>query len=95
MNKNILIVGGTSGIGKALVELLQDSNQLFVANRTSEGLNTGKVTHIPFDATSDVLDTTQLPDQLDGFVYCPGYWSEMSCFRFFRPDFSNEFHISN
>jgi 3-oxoacyl-[acyl-carrier protein] reductase len=61
MNKNILIIGGTSGIGKALVELLQDSNQLFVANRTSEGLDTGKVTCIPFDATTDVLDTTQLP----------------------------------
>ena len=72
MNKNILIIGGTSGIGKALVELLQDSNQLFVANRTSEGLDTQKVTYIPFDATSDVLDTTLLPDQLDGFVYCPG-----------------------
>ena len=57
MNKNILIIGGTSGIGKALVELLQDSNQLFVANRTSEGLDTQKVTYIPF-ARGSTIHTT-------------------------------------
>ena len=94
MNKNILIIGGTSGIGKALVELLQDSNQLFVANRTSEGLDTGKVTYIPFDATSDVLDTTQLPDQLDGFVYCPGSIN-LRPFKGLKPEtFQKDFEIN-
>ncbi len=94
MNKNILIIGGTSGIGKALVELLQDSNQLFVANRTSEGLNTQKVTYISFDATTDVLDTTQLPDQLDGFVYCPGSIN-LRPFKGLKPEtFQKDFEIN-
>ena len=94
MNKNILIIGGTSGIGKALVELLQDSNQLFVANRTSEGLDMEKVTYIPFDATSDVLDTTQLPDQLDGFVYCPGSIN-LRPFKGLKPEtFQKDFEIN-
>ena len=94
MNKNILIIGGTSGIGKALVELLQDSNQLFVANRTSEGLDTGKVTYIPFDATSDALDTTELPDQLDGFVYCPGSIN-LRPFKGLKPEtFQKDFEIN-
>jgi NAD(P)-dependent dehydrogenase (short-subunit alcohol dehydrogenase family) len=30
------------------------------------------VTHIPFDALTDTLDTTKLPDIIHGFVYCPG-----------------------
>ena len=94
MNKKILIIGGTSGIGKALVELLQDSNQLFVANRTSEGLDMEKVTYIPFDATSDVLDTTQLPDQLDGFVYCPGSIN-LRPFKGLKPEtFQKDFEIN-
>jgi NAD(P)-dependent dehydrogenase (short-subunit alcohol dehydrogenase family) len=30
------------------------------------------VTHIPFDATTDTLDTSKLPEVIDGLVYCPG-----------------------
>jgi NAD(P)-dependent dehydrogenase (short-subunit alcohol dehydrogenase family) len=35
-------------------------------------LNDLNVTHIPFDALTDTLDTTQLPEVIDGLVYCPG-----------------------
>jgi len=70
--KNILIVGGSSGIGKALAEILSISNNVFVACRTAESLTSMNVTHIPFDATKDDLDISALPEQLYGFVYCPG-----------------------
>jgi NAD(P)-dependent dehydrogenase (short-subunit alcohol dehydrogenase family) len=30
------------------------------------------VTHIQFDATTDTLDTSKLPEVIDGLVYCPG-----------------------
>jgi len=70
--KNILIVGGSSGIGKALAEILSISNNVFVASRTAESLTSMNVTHIPFDATKDDLDISALPEQLHGFVYCPG-----------------------
>ena len=36
--KNILIVGGSSGIGLALVEALQDICNIYVANRTADTL---------------------------------------------------------
>jgi NAD(P)-dependent dehydrogenase (short-subunit alcohol dehydrogenase family) len=71
-DKNILIVGGSSGIGKALVELLSPSNNLFIASRTADNLTNLNVKHIPFDATTDDLDISALPEQLHGFVYCPG-----------------------
>jgi NAD(P)-dependent dehydrogenase (short-subunit alcohol dehydrogenase family) len=35
-------------------------------------LNDLNVTHTPFDALTDTLDTTQLPEVIDGLVYCPG-----------------------
>lgn len=72
MKKNILIIGGSSGIGKALVNQLQDENNLYVANRSSDNLDLQKITYIPFDAIKDSLNTSLLPEQLDGFVYCPG-----------------------
>ena len=71
-DKNILIIGGSSGIGLALTQLLHQNNDVYVASRTSETLVDLSCNHIPFDLFSDTLDTTILPDQLDGFVYCPG-----------------------
>ena len=31
-----------------------------------------KATHIPYDATTQNLEISSLPDTIDGFVYCPG-----------------------
>jgi NAD(P)-dependent dehydrogenase (short-subunit alcohol dehydrogenase family) len=70
--KNILLIGGSYGIGLALVKALQHENKVFVASRTSENLAGLPCTYIPFDATTDSLDTTRLPEVIDGLVYCPG-----------------------
>ena len=71
-NKNILIIGGSSGIGLALAEMLSPQNSVYVASRSHESLSHLDVKHLPFDATTDELDLSVLPENLDGFVYCPG-----------------------
>ena len=71
-NKNILIIGGSSGIGLALADLLSSSNNIYVASRSSDNLAGLNAHHINFDATSESLDASLLPEKLDGFVYCPG-----------------------
>lgn len=70
--KNILLIGGSQGIGLAIVKELANKNNLYVASRTSQGLENLNVTHIPFDALTDILDTSLLPSVIDGLVYCPG-----------------------
>ena len=70
--KNILLIGGSYGIGLAIVKELASTNNLFVASRTNEELSDLQVTHIPFDASVDTLDTTKLPAIIDGLIYCPG-----------------------
>lgn len=70
--KNILLIGGSYGIGLELAKELQSENNVFVASRTNENLSGLNITHIAFDATNDTLDTTKLPDVIDGLVYCPG-----------------------
>lgn len=68
-----LVVGGSSGMGLAVVQKLTAAgHQVWVASRTesNELAQTG-ATCIPWDATgSDVL--TDLPEALDGLAYCPG-----------------------
>ncbi|MDP5232099.1 MAG: SDR family oxidoreductase [Cellulophaga sp.] len=72
MKKNILLIGGSHGIGFAMASELQKEHNVYVASRTKEELGDLNITHISFDATTDTLDTTALPEQLHGFVYCPG-----------------------
>lgn len=70
--KNILLIGGSYGIGLAIAKELQYENKVFIASRTNENLTDLHITHIPFDALNDTLDTSQLPEVIDGLVYCPG-----------------------
>lgn len=70
--KNILLIGGSYGIGLAIAQELQYENKVYVASRSNEFITDLHVTHIPFDATTDTLDTSKLPDFIDGLVYCPG-----------------------
>ncbi|NER11477.1 NAD(P)-dependent dehydrogenase, short-chain alcohol dehydrogenase family [Muriicola jejuensis] len=72
MTKNILLIGGSHGIGLELVRLLHETHNVFVASRTAEDLSSLSVTHIPFDVTKDDLDLSKLPESLHGFVFCPG-----------------------
>lgn len=72
MTKNILLIGGSYGIGLSIVEQLQDRHKLFVASRSTGQLNGLAVTHIPFDAMTDTFDISILPSELHGFVFCPG-----------------------
>lgn len=70
--KNILLIGGSYGIGLAIAKELVGANTIYIASRTAEGLENLNVTHIPYDASTDSLDTSLLPSVIDGLVYCPG-----------------------
>jgi 3-oxoacyl-[acyl-carrier protein] reductase len=70
--KNILLIGGSYGIGLAIAKELQNENKVYVASRTNEEIGEMNITHIPFDASTDTLDTSKLPEVIDGLVYCPG-----------------------
>jgi len=70
--KNILLIGGSYGIGFELAKELQEKNNVFIASRTNEELVKLNVTHISFDASMESLDTSRLPQVIDGLVYLPG-----------------------
>jgi len=72
MRKNILLIGGSSGIGLATTKLLINSHEVYIASRSSDSLTGLDIHHLPFDVTTDDLSTLEIPDELSGFVYCPG-----------------------
>ncbi|NNF18189.1 MAG: SDR family oxidoreductase [Flavobacteriaceae bacterium] len=72
MKKKILMIGGSHGIGKSIVQEIQDTHEVHVASRTNDGLEGLNVHYHKLDVLADDLDTSALPGSLDGFIYCPG-----------------------
>jgi len=90
MSKNIVLVGGSSGIGLKLAELLKEQHSLTIISRTDPEL-TG-VTHHTADITSDELP--ELDDPVDGLVYLPGSIN-LKPFKMLREDnFRDDFEIN-
>ena len=94
MKKNILIIGGSSGIGLQIVKKLNEEHNIFVANRTNESLSGLNHQYIKVDVSKETLDPSSLPDSLDGLVYCPGSIN-LRPFRGLKPDtFIEDFNLN-
>ena len=72
--KNIVIAGAGKGIGLKTVELLKDTNQLFtIARNNTAELSALSTKFYQLNLVTDNLDTlNDLPETIDGLVYCPG-----------------------
>ncbi|MBC7829922.1 MAG: SDR family oxidoreductase [Chitinophagaceae bacterium] len=92
--KNIVIVGGTKGIGKNIVELLTDFN-VYVIARTKNGLaETDNLHFLEADVTQPMNDLSELPDVIHGLVYCPGSINLKPFHRLKEEDFLNDWQIN-
>lgn len=69
--KNILLIGGSYGIGLEIAKQLSESNNVYIASRSKEQLPSN-IKHITFDVLKDTITDVNLPDTIDGLVYCPG-----------------------
>ena len=70
--RNYLVIGGSSGIGREISEILSKENIVFSTSRNVLNGTNENIKHIKYDVLVDELDPLLLPDQIDGFVYCPG-----------------------
>ncbi|WP_310994126.1 SDR family NAD(P)-dependent oxidoreductase [Aequorivita marina] len=71
MKKNILLIGGSYGIGASIPTRLKDKHHVYIAARTNKNIPEA-VHYIEFDALKDDVTRLDLPEKLHGLVYCPG-----------------------
>ena len=69
--KNILLIGGSTGIGYELSQKLKEDNNLFIATRDKEKFNDTNIKTKDLNLNHE-FETDWLPDHIDGFVYLPG-----------------------
>lgn len=91
---NVLIVGGTSGIGAALAEKVADKGgRVFTASRRAESMGLGK--HISYDVAGDAAPlAAAVPDVLHGLVYAPGTINLKPFARLTDDDFRQDFEVN-
>lgn len=71
--KNIVIIGGSSGIGEAITnELAKSNNAIYASYNKNIKESNDKIYYFYLDVLVNQQEINFLPDQIDGLVYCPG-----------------------
>jgi NAD(P)-dependent dehydrogenase (short-subunit alcohol dehydrogenase family) len=69
--KNILLIGGSTGIGYELSQKLKEDNNIFISTRNQDKFNHPNIKTNELDLDKE-YETDWLPEHLDGFIYLPG-----------------------
>ncbi|SEJ35638.1 NAD(P)-dependent dehydrogenase, short-chain alcohol dehydrogenase family [Cyclobacterium xiamenense] len=87
-DKNIVIIGGNSGIGAQVKEILQAAGaEVFTYSRSQEGSQ-------KLDVRSDFTEIEGIPEVVHGVLYCPGTIQLKPFHRFGLDDFRNDLEIN-
>ncbi|MBS9522688.1 SDR family oxidoreductase [Litoribacter alkaliphilus] len=86
--KNIVIIGGNSDIGKAVAKILKDQGaNIFSYSRSGES---GE----KLDVLGDWDSIEELPEEVHGLVYCPGSIQLKPFHRFSVEDFQRDINVN-
>lgn len=93
---SILVVGGSRGIGRALVQqLLQQHHAVWLACREPEQLtDLPGASRFHWDALHEPFPVEQLPDRLHGLAYCPGSITLKPFARLSEADFHHDWELN-
>ena len=89
--KTYIVVGGSKGIGNAIVQNLLQNNKVINISRTQPKYTHNNLTHYDCDILTDDLPEIE---HADGLVYCPGSINLKPIKRLSLEDFRNDYEIN-
>ncbi|MBR9998605.1 MAG: SDR family oxidoreductase [Cyclobacteriaceae bacterium] len=95
-NKKYIIIGGSSGIGLSLINLItaEGHHVYHFARNRGTWENESQIQHTTLDILSDELPDTHGIEHANGLVYCPGTIELKSFHQLSDENFRNEFEIN-
>jgi len=91
-----VVVGGSKGIGRGIVNRLVDAGrEVVVLSRTAGDVDClAGVTHVAVDLSADEVTAEMLPAKIAGLAYCPGTLN-LKSFRGLKPEvFRSDFELN-
>ena len=70
--QNILIIGGSSGVGLSLVERLKNRFNIISTYNNNPITSIKNVTYQHYNVLTSDVEELNVPESLNGIVYCPG-----------------------
>lgn len=89
--KNIVIIGGSKGIGNAILVQQLETNKVYNISRTPAEISHPNLTHFSLDALHDALPEIE---NIDTLIYCPGSITLKPIGSLAIDDFRNDFEIN-
>lgn len=89
--KTIIVVGGSKGIGKAIIEKLIPNYLIINLSRSKPHIEHQNLKHYNCDVLSDELPAVE---RADGLIYCPGSINLKPFKRLSLDDFRTDFEIN-
>ena len=89
--KSVVVIGGSQGIGKAIIEEIKEDYQIINMSRTEINVDEN-IHHFNCDVLKDPLP--QIDEDIHGLVYCPGSINLKGFERLTLEDFQNDFEIN-
>ena len=89
--KKILIIGGSKGIGHAILQQQLENNTVFTISRNAPEITHPNLTHFSLDVLQDTLPEIE---SLDTVIYCPGSITLKPIGSLSIDDFRNDFEIN-
>lgn len=90
--KHYLVIGGSSGIGEAVVNLLAENNTVTATYNSNKKPNGNNVNYFYHNVLEEE-PMNFIPEQLDGLVYCPGSIILKPFSRFTSEEFLNDYKL--
>jgi 3-oxoacyl-[acyl-carrier protein] reductase len=89
--RNILIIGGSKGIGNAVLQQQLEHNIVFNISRTEPNFNHSNLIHFSLNVLQDELPEIE---NIDTLIYCPGSINLKPISGLSVDDFRNDFEIN-
>ena len=91
--KNYLIIGASSGIGKATADILARENKVFGTYNNNVSNDSENISFYPLHMPDGDIDLSFLPEAIHGLVYCPGSINLKPFARIKPEDFMNDYAL--